>query len=164
MLTRDLVAVGAIAFGAVTLLMFAAPFLVPYGTYVDLDGTAVVIDHGWTGNGLSGVAYLIGDIFCHQQEARSLMLNGSQMPICIRDTGILVGMTIGFAVSWMLHLRMTDRKWAVLGLALISVTGIEWILEHPFGDMPELRLVSGIVTGIGAGLFFAWMAYRDPVI
>lgn len=154
-------AAAAVLFSIALALMLAAPFMAPYGTFTGLDGTAANIDHGWMGHGLAGLAYLLGDIFCHQQEARSLILNGSQMPVCIRDTGMLIGLVAGFCASWLLDSKMSDRRWAVAGSILVAAMAVEWLVEGRVGDMPVLRMLSGIVGGFGAALFLSWMLYRD---
>ncbi len=154
-------AAAAVLFSIALALMLAAPFMAPYGTFTGLDGTAANIDHGWMGHGPAGLAYLLGDIFCHQQEARSLILNGSQMPVCIRDTGMLIGLVAGFCASWLLDSKMFDRRWAVAGSILVAAMAVEWLVEGRVGDMPVLRMLSGIVGGFGAALFLSWMLYRD---
>ncbi len=163
MFTRQWIALAAVLASLLTALMFAAPFMAPYGTFLGMDGTPTVLDNGFLG-GPAGVIYAIGDIVCHQEEARCLILNGSQMPICIRDLGILSGLAMGFATSWFLHLRLGDIRYGIIGALMVTITGIEWVAEHFLGDMPKPRLISGIVTGIGAALLFSWMAYRNPVV
>ena len=77
---------------------FIAPFLSPYGSFLGLDGTPGVMDHWdiWSEKDpFTCVIYSIGDIVCHQEEARMFILNGSEMPICVRDVGLLLGFVIG---------------------------------------------------------------------
>ena len=71
MLQRQWLVLAAAAAGILTALVFAAPFLAPYGAFTGLDGNAGYIDNGWQGHGIAGFAYLLGDLFCHQEEARS---------------------------------------------------------------------------------------------
>ncbi len=163
MLTRQWIAAAAVVFTAFTVLTIAAPFMAPYGTFQGLDGSAGLIDHGWQGHGPAGAMYLLGDLLCHQQEARSYVLNGSQLPLCIRDVGIVAGLASGFAVAYLLHLRLTDRRWALVGAVLVIIMGIEWLAETQLGDMPVPRLLSGVSAGVGAAIFLGWVAYRDPV-
>ena len=77
---------------------FIVPFLSPYGSFVNLDGTPGVIDHWdiWSSKDpFTMVMYLLGDIFCHQEMDRTVILNGSEMPMCIRDLGLLTGFMFG---------------------------------------------------------------------
>lgn len=161
MTRRRWLALAASIFALALALMIAAPFMAPYGTFVGLDGSAANIEHGWMGHGPAGLAYLIGDIFCHQQEARSFILNGSQMPVCIRDTGILLGLVAGFLACWHMEHRMTDRRVAVIGAALVAVMAVEWYAEGMVGDLPWIRFAAGAVGGAGAASFLSWMLYRD---
>lgn len=161
MTRRRWLALAASIFAVALALMIAAPFMAPYGTFVGLDGSAANIEHGWMGHGPAGLAYLIGDIFCHQQEARSFILNGSQMPVCIRDTGILLGLVAGFLACWLMERRMTDRRVAVIGAALVAVMAVEWYAEGIVGDLPLIRFAAGAVGGAGAAFFLSWMLYRD---
>ena len=48
-----------------------------------------------------------------------------------------------------------------MGVALVAVTGVEWLAESFTGDMPTIRLMSGIIAGIGAALILGWLLYRE---
>ena len=37
------------------------------------------------------IAYAFGDLNCHNLGERSWTINGNQMPVCVRDLGILLG-------------------------------------------------------------------------
>ena len=161
MLRRQWLTLAAVVMGVVTLLILASPLMAPYGTFTGLDGAVGVIDHGFQGNGISGAVYLIGDMFCHQEEARSFILNGSQMSFCIRDTGIIAGAFLGFILSRLMESRLSDRRFAWAGACLIAVTAVEWISEGFVGDMPSARFLSGMCCGIGVAIFLGWMLYRD---
>ena len=81
-----------------TIASFIVPFISPYGSFTDLDGTPGVIDHWdiWSSRDpFTMVMYLLGDIFCHQEMDRTVILNGSEMPMCIRDLGLLMGFMFG---------------------------------------------------------------------
>ena len=116
-----LLAAGCIASGAVLALMILSPLLSPYGAFRGLDGSPGFIDGGWEGGGPAGLSYLLGDLVCHQEEARSLILNGSQMPVCARDTGILMGLTIGFAICLLIRDRLADRRLQVRRMSVAAI-------------------------------------------
>lgn len=158
MTPRTAMLTALIVLGALLALVLAAPFTAPFGTFVDLDGTPASVDHGWQGRGVAGAVYLLGDIACHQEMSRSFVLNGSQLPICIRDLGILAGAAAGCAATVPLVGRLEGRRVFAAGLVLTLVTGAEWIMEGTVGDMPRLRFMSGIVTGIGASVLLGWWA------
>ena len=89
---KGVLAIGATAAVVAMVIMVAAPALAPPGSYTDLDGSPSFVDHPL--DGILDVPYLIGDVLCHQQDGRSFHINGSQMPICIRDTGLLLGLIL----------------------------------------------------------------------
>lgn len=155
------VALAAAAMTFVALLMFASPFLAPYGTYAMLDGDVGFIDHSWGSNGVPDLIYLLGDLFCHQEESRCLSLNGSQMPFCIRDTGIIVGAAAGFWIALAIRSVLHDRRVAVAGAVMVLTTLAEWVLERFLGDMPLPRAATGFLAGAGFALILCWMLYRE---
>lgn len=142
--------------GLLAALFFSAPFMAPPGTFCGLDGSPMVIDNGWLGHGPAGLAYLIGDVLCHQEAGRSFILNGSQMPICIRDTGLLLGAFAGCAVASFFVDRLQKRRALVIGAALLLATGIQWALQGAVGDNASVRFASGIVSGVGASVILGW--------
>ena len=149
---------------ALSVLLFLnviAPLMAPYGTFTGLDGLPASIDHGWQGHGPASMMYLLGDVFCHQEMDRSFILNGSQLPVCIRDMGILAGAVAGCVLAVFLIDRLKGNRVLAIGIALTLVTGIEWCLERVVGDMPAPRFLSGIVTGIGASILLGWWIARE---
>lgn len=161
MLRRQWVVLATAAFAVILVLIVAAPYMAPHGTFTHLDGDAGYIDNGWLGHRPAGIMYLLGDLFCHQDMDRSYILNGSQLPVCIRDTGILAGLVVGFLACVILDRRLGDRRFAYVGVVLVVIMAAEWTTEGFVGDMPVPRFVSGICAGIGAALFLSWMLYRD---
>ena len=149
------------ALSVLLILNLAAPLMAPYGTFTGLDGLPAFIDHGWQGHGPAGIMYLLGDVFCHQEMDRSFILNGSQLPVCIRDMGILAGAVAGCVLTVFLIDRLKGNRVLAIGISLTLVTGVEWCLEGVVGDMPVPRFLSGIVTGIGASILLGWWIARE---
>ena len=156
---RGFIVTGATASTALMLLFLLSPFINQSGSFIGLDGSPAIIDHGW--NGLKGIGYTIGDILCHQESDRCFILNGNQMPICIRDTGLLLGLTIGLFACIPLGTNIGDGRFLLIGIALVAVTGIEWMAESFMGNMPAIRMISGIIAGIGAAFILGWLLYRE---
>ncbi len=142
--------------GVLTALFLSAPYMAPPETFLGLDGSPMVIDNGWLGHGPAGVAYLIGDLLCHQETARSFILNGSQLPVCIRDTGLLIGLLAGCAASCFSLDRLRGRRVLTIGVVLLLVTAVQWALQGTVGDHEAIRFASGIVSGIGASVILGW--------
>lgn len=156
---RGFVASGAVASFAILAFILASPYLAQPGAYTGLDGTPSLIDHGWKGT--TDIMYLLGDILCHQETGRSFILNGSQLPFCMRDVALLSGFCIGMIACTLIEGLLPDRRVAYIGTAMASVTAIEWLLEWSLGDMPVLRVSTGVVSGAGVSLFLCWMLYRE---
>ena len=142
---------------ALFLSALIVPFLSSSGSIIDLDGTMGYIDHSDIWNTLdpfSAAIYTVGDFICHQQMSRTIILNGNEMPICVRDFGFLVGLVAG--VLLMMVLKRYDKK----KLVIISVAGLvlmfsDWIIQKVFSlNVPETRFITGIMAGIAATILF----------
>ena len=145
-----------------TVSVFLVPFLSPYGSLVYLDGTPGVIDHWdiWSSEDpFTMVLYLLGDIFCHQQMSRSVILNGSEMPICIRDLGLLMGFMFGCLITSLKFghpaIYRHARAYVVISFLLIFA---DWSIQHAFDlNVPFTRLVTGLLAGAGFSLIlYCW--------
>ena len=146
----------AAAAAAAALVFFLAPFAAPYGTYWGLDGSPGMMDRSWEP---AEFPYIIGDILCHQESARCFVFNGSQMPICIRDTGLLIGFVLGCLAYIPMDGKFGKRQIA-LSLAMVCFTAVEWAAEPYSGDFPRTRFLTGIVSGAGAGMLLGWLVRR----
>jgi len=148
----------AAVLAAFIVLDIAAPLLRPFGSVLGLDGSPGIIDHPeiWSGmDSVSKTAYWLGDFFCHQDESRTFILNGNEMPICIRDVALITSVTFGLILAakfWDLSSGM-DRRMTLVCVLLVLITPIEWALEGALNlDVPALRIIVSIPTGI-AGAF-----------
>ena len=143
------------AFFAVCL--FSAPFVSPYGSFLGLDGTPGVIDHYelWSGKDpFTFLMYTFGDIFCHQEEARVFILNGSEMPVCVRDIGICIGVALGALAAFMFSgndkLLIYTLPFAASSFILILA---DWTIQRYFVlNIPVTRIITGVLAGIGVSL------------
>ena len=145
-----------------TLSVFLVPFLSPYGSFVDLDGTPGVIDHWdiWSSEDpFTMIFYILGDIFCHQQMSRTVILNGSEMPVCIRDLGLLMGFMFGCLITSLKFghpaIYRHARAYVVVSFLLIFT---DWAIQHAFDlNVPFTRLVTGLLAGAGFALIlYCW--------
>jgi len=154
-------------FAAFLLLMVILPLLYPGGSFTGLDGRSGVIEN-WEklrfADPLTRAVYTMGDLFCHQEEWRSFMINGSQMAFCQRDVSILAGVVLGLFVTD----RTADRFYAgdklflILGAVMLVSTGIEWLIEHSFEvDLLAARAATGVLTGIGIALILQYVIAKD---
>ena len=102
---------------------FLVPAYLPADSVPDLSGRANIIDYAYDdswgnlqdseSNGIghdqvtegkfawteldpyAGFIYGFGDLNCHNKADRSWEINGNQMPVCVRDLGIFLGLAIG---------------------------------------------------------------------
>ena len=161
-----------IVYGIVCVAVLAASFLVTVlntsGTIIDLDGTIGRMDHGdlWDSlDPLSAVIYGIGDYCCHQETARSLVFNGNQMPMCIRETFLFLGMAAGFFI--LSHRTvMPVKERFVLCVVLIMLTPLEWGLEHYlYIGNSVLRAAVSLVSGFAfAGFLSAILEFEYGIL
>ena len=154
-------------FFAISAILSASMFIVPFinadGSLVELDGAPGVMDHWdlWLNQDvLTMVLYGFGDMVCHQQMSRTVMLNGSEMPICIRDLGLLLGFTIGCAVTSVKFghpaIYRHARIYVVFSFLLIFT---DWLIQYIFDlNVPLSRLITGLLAGAGFTLIlYCWM-------
>ena len=143
-------------------LIVVTPLLYPPGTFSGLDGRPGLMDHDWDGYGAGGIVYAIGDLLCHQEATRSFFLNGNQLPFCIRDVGLLIGLVGGLTVIYREGLSSREFKRLMFGLLLLVPTVAEYAVEHVYDmDLPELRFILGIVSGFGAALILGYALYKN---
>ena len=120
----------------------------------NLDGKVGIIDHRdiWYSLGIiKGSVYAFGDWGCHQETARSFHIGSSQMPICIRETMILVGVIIGSVVVLLNQKLVSNPKKKIpVSILLGCMALFEWIAQQYFGlDSMFLVGLSGMLSGIG---------------
>jgi uncharacterized membrane protein len=99
--------------------LFLAPLSIENGTiHLSENGKANNIDYSEIWNTLPPyprTIYYICDFNCHQMSSRSYSINGNQMPVCSRDVGIFIGMSVGFLTAF-----FTDTSSGVCN-AIISI-------------------------------------------
>ena len=149
-----------IAILTLLLLILITPAAVyPAGYFSGLDGTVWVIDHQDFWNSLDPISkyiYQTGDLLCHQQYERSLIIHGSQLPICIREFSILTGIILGLVLI-QLGSRSTDnniKRFFAIGLIAFSISFVEWLVKIMinYEDSNEMVFAVSIISGIGFAL------------
>ena len=148
-----------IAAVALAALMFAAPFSAPYGAYTHLDGAIGIMDHHW-GISFPDAVYALGDIACHQKYGRSVILNGSQMPLCARCAFAVPGIALGASLL-LLRKGIGARIALIAGIILIAPVAADWAVQAHLGAafLPSLAL-TGMSGGAGLSLLlYAYLMY-----
>ncbi len=101
----------------------------------------------------------IGFAVCHQLPERSIFIDGKQLPVCARDTGIYIGSII--ALFFILLSRR--RKSNTIPVSYISFTFVFFMIIMAVDGLTsylglrsttnEIRLLSGLLVGISLPFF-----------
>lgn len=153
-----------------TACMFVVPLFSHHGSFVELDGSPGFIDHWdiWSSKDpLTCFVYTFGDIFCHQEGSRTIVLNGSQMPICVRDLGLLIGLTIGSFMCFMYcyNKHILDIVKIFVPLSFMFIV-IDWLTQHFFLlNIFSTRAITGFLFGVGlAMMIYYWLIRKFDYI
>jgi uncharacterized membrane protein len=87
---------------------------------------------------------------CHQDPARSFVIAGSPVAVCVRCLGIYCGVALG------MFLRMGKvSAFRLLAVAmLVNLVDVGSGMLHWHGNMPVTRFWLGLLLGIAAGSIF----------
>ncbi|MDR0309587.1 MAG: DUF2085 domain-containing protein, partial [Candidatus Methanoplasma sp.] len=125
-------------FASFLILMVILPLLYSNGSFTGLDGRPGVIenlDRTAFADPLTRAVYALGDLFCHQEEGRSFIVNGSQTAFCQRDMSILVGVVAGLIVTDRVvgRVRTGSKLCLTFGILMVASTIAEWAVEYLSG-------------------------------
>lgn len=138
--------------GWLSLLLFS-PYMIDNGTTGDLSGVVGKYDNKEVieeMNFLAKFIYYVGDLNCHQLSQRSYSYNDNQMSFCARDTGIFLGLVLGFMYA--------SRKKIVLTLPLVIATllpiGLDGTIQllTDYESTNPKRLITGLIAGVVTGI------------
>jgi uncharacterized membrane protein len=98
-----------------------------------------------------------GHFICHQRADRSFFVNGHQMPVCARCTGLYAGAAIAGPLALIFAVSITSRRSrAILGVAALP-TLLTWMLE--FAGLVPFSNVSRFVAALPLGFAAAWLVF-----
>lgn len=126
-----------------------------------LAGSHVLADSDWMGYAL-----------CHRITERSFTINGRQLPLCARCTGMYLGVVIIFGLLWLSgRSRWNDFPPNIMLFTLfgfIGIMGIDGINSYSyfFPNAPHLYQPHNwlrLLTGMGAGLAMGVMMFPSLV-
>ena len=98
-------------------------------------------------NPLAAVVYALGDINCHQMTSNSFYLNGNEMPFCVRDMGIFIGLALGSLIVLFFSPKFSWLALIVLIAPIIIDGGAQLVSDYV--SFNQLRLATGILAGLG---------------
>lgn len=112
---------------------------------------------------LAGADWL-GYAVCHRITERSFTINGRQLPLCARCTGMYLGAALTMLVLWLAgrarHTALPSLPILLILLSFVAIMGVDGLnsYSHFFPDAPHLyeprnwlRLVTGMGTGLTMG-------------
>ena len=138
--------------GWLSLLLFS-PYMIDSGSTGDLSGVVGKYDNKEVieeMNFLAKFIYYVGDLNCHQLSQRSYSYNDNQMSFCVRDTGIFLGLVLGFMYA--------SRKKIILTLPLVIATllpiGLDGTIQllTDYESTNPKRLITGLIAGVVTGI------------
>lgn len=141
-----------IVFSLFLLLSFILPLVNQNGSITQLDGSAAVIDHPdkWGSlDPVSCIVYGAGDFICHQEMSRTYVLNGNEMPICVRDLGLLIGFIIGTVLMLLIREYKTMPFYAFAAVSIVLIL-LDWRIQSIHSlNVSVTRLITGLLAGAG---------------
>ncbi len=141
-------------FGALLLItpLFEPTGTVNFGEDGMVNGFEHASDISAMRNPVSRLIYTFGDWECHQHASRSFFVNGNQMPVCARCTGIFV--SIGIFAFLLVFFRIKMPFWMIIALILPLALdgGIQLITAYESTNI--LRLITGILAGLATVVGF----------
>jgi uncharacterized membrane protein len=113
--------------------------------------------------------YAAGSIVCHQLPERSFFLDGRQLPVCARCTGLYLSGAAGF-LGWCMWKTIRGRRVVVpprRALAIVIIAAVPTTLSYVAGvfglwDGSNLtRALLAVPLGASAGAVVASVATKD---
>ena len=135
------------------LLLIFSPYLIEKDTTGDLSGSVGIYDNKNIIENMNFAAkfvYYVGDINCNQLSHRSYSYNENQMPFCVRDTGIFIGLLIGFIYSTRKKILLT-LPLIIAALLPIGLDGTIQLLTD-YESTNNRRMITGLIAGIATGI------------
>jgi uncharacterized membrane protein len=119
---------------------------------------------------IGALIYLAGSVVCHQLPERSFFLDGQQLPVCARCTGLYAGGLAGLAAWFAIKLARGWRRMVVpprVALAVVAITAAPTALSlltaalGVWDGSNVTRALLAIPPGLAAGVVVAAVATKD---
>lgn len=101
----------------------------------------------------------LGSIICHQLPDRTLMVGGSHLPFCARDTGIYLGLFIGFSYILFKKRLKSDKMPDIAISVVLCLFTVPLIFDGITsyagirGTTNQIRLFTGALCGFSLPFF-----------
>jgi len=92
----------------------------------------------------------VGRLVCHQLPERTLWIGGHYLPVCARDTGVYLGIILGYLLLIQRKKEATGppNLWmtGLMAMPMIVDAGTQWVGLRTSTN--ELRLITGLIFGV----------------
>ena len=114
--------------------------------------------------------YVVGSIICHQLPERSFFVDGQQLPVCARCTGLYASALAGLATWLVVKLSRGWRRIVVTprtALAMVAIASAPTALSLLTGVLGlwdgsnVTRALLAVPLGLAAGVVVAAVATRE---
>jgi len=109
--------------------------------------------HPWLASGV----YLVFARICHQDPARSFLIGGVPLPVCVRCTAVYLGF-LGAVSFWPLLKRIAAKGnsllWLLMAAVVLMTVDAGLNLVGIQNGTPTTRALTGSLLGVAAG----WIA------
>jgi len=108
----------------------------------------------------------IGSLVCHQRPERTLWIGGHYLPVCARDTGALIGLSLGYGL--ILFLRKKGAKgpphlYVTLVMLLPMLIDSFAQLFGFWTSTNDVRLLTGLLFGTALAPMLVYMLTLSPL-
>jgi uncharacterized membrane protein len=108
----------------------------------------------------------IGSLFCHQIRDRTLWIGGHYLPVCARDTGVFVGLLLGYLLPIFLARREAKgppNLYVSSGMALPLWVDSFGQLFGFWSSTNDLRLITGLLFGTALAPLLIYALSMSPL-
>lgn len=114
--------------------------------------------------------FAVGSVICHQLPERSFFLDGRQLPVCARCTGLYLSGVAGLAAWWAVKLlrgwrpQTVPSRLAMVLLAIVATPTVVSYLTGVFGvwdGSNQTRALLAVPLGVVAGAVVAAVSTKD---
>jgi uncharacterized membrane protein len=114
--------------------------------------------------------FAMGSVICHQLPDRSFFLDGHQLPVCARCSGLYLSAAAGFAAWWTLK---AARGWRPIALAprratsVVAIAAVPTVVSFASGVLGAwdgsnvTRAALAVPFGLAAGAVVAAVSTKD---
>lgn len=114
--------------------------------------------------------FAVGSVICHQLPDRSFFLDGLQLPVCARCTGLYLSGAAGLVAWWAVKLLRGRRPQPVprrLAMGLLAIVATPTVVSYLTGVLGVwdgsniTRAVLAVPLGVAAGAVVAAVSTKD---